>query len=279
MIAMRSMLRAALVAALSCLAACESGRPLDSNPVVQGPLPGSSSADMAAPSGGGSPVRGDPSKTITVEADADADAAAPAVAPPETDAVPPGVTPPKAADAAAPVVTPPKAADASAPVVAEPAADASALDVTSAEAGAPLTCASLAAGGTPNRLQDFQWQYQVAYVGPYNAPYDTVTIANGCVLTYQRTIMPPAPKSTTQMVTMNTADCADARGWATNARFLEVLRTGDHCPTGDGNPGDVFDLTLTDEGRVARKTFLCPEPTLEAVRACLRPLVARLFPK
>jgi hypothetical protein len=248
---MRLMMRLAVVVASSCLAACNDHAPLGTDPVVQArpAAHADASADEAAPPSGRGPVKADAQKPILAEAGA--------------------------------------AADAPPPLATSPRADASALDVTPAatEASGPevagelITCAALAAGGKPDLLTDFQWQYEVPTTGPYNLPYDTVKIDNGCALTYQKTIMPPAPKATTRTVTMGAGDCADARGWATNARFLEVLRTGDGCPYGEGNPGDVFELTLTNEGRVARKTYLCPEPTLEAVRACLRPLVARLFPK
>jgi hypothetical protein len=102
--------------------------------------------------------------------------------------------------------------------------------------------------------------------------YDTVTIDSGCKLTYRYNVMTTTfPKTTETSTTMSADDCAAARGWTTNERFLQILRTGDNCPYGDGNPGDVFDLTLTDEGRVARKTYLCPEPTVEAyAAACAR---------
>jgi hypothetical protein len=90
--------------------------------------------------------------------------------------------------------------------------------------------------------------------------------------------MPPAPQSTTRIVTVGTAECAEARGWATNARFLEVLNTGEGCPFGNGNPDDLFEISLTDGTDDRRKTYLCPEPTLDAVRACANALVARSFP-
>jgi len=45
-----------------------------------------------------------------------------------------------------------------------------------------------------------------------------------------------------------------------------------------GNPDDEFEITLTDGTLDQRKTYLCPEPTLDAVRACVSALVARSFP-
>jgi hypothetical protein len=182
-------------------------------------------------------------------------------------------------------VPPPPALDAAPPEAQPPVADASTTEappaVTDAApevASALISCAEVAAAGTPDRLKDFQWMIQTSF---NQAFYDTVTIDTGCKITYQHFVMGTPgnpPMSTTRSVTMSGDDCTAARSWTTNVRFLDVLRTGDNCPYGDGNPGDVFDLTLTDEGRVARKTYLCPEPTVESVRACLRPLVARSFP-
>jgi hypothetical protein len=163
-----------------------------------------------------------------------------------------------------------------------PAVDAN--DAGAADHGPLLSCAVLAAAGKADQLKTFQWMYEVGPggSGSYGRPYDTVTLTQECQMTYQRTIlprpMPPAPQSTTRSVTVGAADCAEARGWATNARFLEVLDTGDDCPFGMGNPDDVFEINLTDGTLHQRKTYLCPEPTLDAVRACTSALVARLFP-
>jgi hypothetical protein len=162
-----------------------------------------------------------------------------------------------------------------------PDADA-ALDAAT-DHGPLISCAAVAAGGQPDGLKGFQWQYMVGTLDKNNRPYDSVTIDSGCVLTYQRTNPPlDAPPtmrtSTTRDVTMTPADCAAARGWATNARFLSVLETGDGCPYGPGNPDDLFEVDLTDGSVLGRKTYLCPEPTLDAVRACMSGLVTRLFP-
>ncbi|HEX4407077.1 MAG TPA: hypothetical protein VH560_19695 [Polyangia bacterium] len=148
-----------------------------------------------------------------------------------------------------------------------PATDAGAAD------RAPIpSCATLAAAGAPTQLGSFQWMYGVGPAGDlYNRPYDTVTLENGCQLTYQA-------GTSTRTVTLNGADCAAARAWATNARFLDVLSTGDDCPYGIGNPDDLFEVNLTDGTMDWRKTYLCPEPTLDAVRACVNALVARSFP-
>jgi hypothetical protein len=270
---MRSLAYASAVMAVASLAGCGSPAPLGSGLLVNGRTGGEPDAS-APPAGGGGTVNGYPPNTVEIDA---------------------GVgccSPPVGFDAGTIVV-------ADAGVVAEAGVPAEAGVVATdalvvpeggigldafGDAAALESCSALAAAGAPARLSTFQWQYEVGQPGPlYGRPYDTVSFDAKCAITYQKTIFPvptaqSAPKSTTKTVTMSAVDCAAARGWATNARFLEVLRTGDGCPYGMGNPDDVFDLNLTDEGRVARKTYLCPEPTLEAVRACLRPLVARLFP-
>ena len=162
-----------------------------------------------------------------------------------------------------------------------PAPDAN--DAVAADRAPLLPCAALAAAGKASELKTFEWMYEVGPLdSPYNRPYDQVTFSQTCQMTYRKTVLPPpklpAPSSTTRTVTLGAADCAEARGWATNARFLEVLRTGDMCPFGMGNPDDEFEITLTDGTLDQRKTYLCPEPTLDAVRACTSALVARLFP-
>jgi hypothetical protein len=263
---MRSMMRASVLSMLCGLAACRSNQPLHPGAIVEAHPdaaedPGA--APPVMPSGGG-PVNGDPSTMIVVAADAAAETApSPPPPPPMVDA------------ASSPEAAPPL----DAPVAESgPAETGAAADAGGAEAAVLLSCPELAAGGEPDRLTDFQWMIQTSFSQAY---YDTVTIDGGCKMTYVHIVMGPPGMpvhTSTRNVTMAAADCAAARGWTTNARFLEVLRTGENCPAGPGNPGDVFDLTLTDEGRVARKTYLCPEPTVEAVRACLRPLIARLFP-
>jgi hypothetical protein len=150
-------------------------------------------------------------------------------------------------------------------------ADVAASIDTSLEQGEPLSCGALASGGTPDSLHDFLWQHQVT-AGQSSAAFDFVWIENGCTLRYQHD---NAERSTPLVA----ADCADARGWVTNARFLDVLRTSAGCHTDNGgNATESFELTLTDGELVARKTFLCPEPSVEAVRSCLGSLVTRLFP-
>jgi hypothetical protein len=153
-----------------------------------------------------------------------------------------------------------------------PDAGADAAPPTTVTAPAEIpSCASLASGGAPDGLQDFMWQHQVA-AGESSRAWDFVSIKDGCTLGYQH-------EDTPRTVTMAAGDCADARSWVTNARFLEVLRTSAGCSTDDGkNATESFELTLEQDVLVARKTFLCPEPTIAAVRACLSPLVARLFP-
>jgi hypothetical protein len=261
---MREMMRAAVVAMCSTLAACRGSTPLGSNLLVQARP--DAAADAAPLQSGGGPANGDASKTIVAAADA-------ATETPPTD-MPPAETPPASDDS--PAEAQPPFVDA-APTEVAPAPGDAASDTAKLDAAALISCAELAAGGKADRLKTFQWMIQTSF---NQALYDTVTIDGGCKLTYQYEVMTPtAPKSTTQTTTMSPDDCAAARAWVTNARFLQVLDTGENCPFGPGNPGDVFDLTLTDVGRVARKTYLCPEPTVEAVRACLRPLVARLFPR
>jgi hypothetical protein len=137
--------------------------------------------------------------------------------------------------------------------------------------GTAVDCPTLAAQGAPDSLVDFEWEFQVA-PGPGSDAWDYVWIEKGCQMRFQH-------QNAQRTVTMGVADCAETRAWATNARFLDVLRTGSGCPYGDGNPTELFDLILTPEGRVARKTYACPEPTLEVLRACLHPVVDRLFPR
>jgi hypothetical protein len=144
------------------------------------------------------------------------------------------------------------------------------VDPSPAQAPSP-SCAGLAAAGAPDTLIDFFWSNQVA-PGQSSRVWDDLWIEQGCQLRFQHD---DAQRTTT----MSAGDCASARAWVTNARVLEVLRTGSGCPYGDGNPTETLELTLTDEGRVARKTYKCPEPTLEVLRACLQPLVDRYFPR
>jgi hypothetical protein len=161
----------------------------------------------------------------------------------------------------------------------DPVQDGGAVD-----RGTPVSCAALAAGGKPDLLKDFLWQYMVGALdsNSNNRPYDSVAIDSGCVLTYHQNDVPldagSAYRTTLDRhVTMNATDCTAARSWATNARFISVLDTGDGCPYGPGNPEDLFEITMTDGTPHRRKTYLCPEPTLDGVRACVSDLVARLF--
>ncbi|HSZ84057.1 MAG TPA: hypothetical protein VLA14_17355 [Polyangia bacterium] len=258
----------------SLLVICGAGpTACDDAPIGAGPInrptvtaPSDAGADAARPSGGGS--------VNDSKRDATVDPATPAE--PIRDV---------AAEAGAATEVSVVAPDANGDLL-EPATDgavADARDAGAAEHAPLLSCAALAAAGHANQLETFQWMYEVGPVGDlYGRPYDTVTLTKACQMTYVRTILPrplpPAPQSTTRTVTVGAADCAEARGWATNARFLEVLRTGDDCPFGMGNPDDVFEVVLTDGTDDRRKTYLCPEPTLDAVRACTSALVARSFP-
>jgi hypothetical protein len=162
---------------------------------------------------------------------------------------------------------PPKELDSGADTQSEVAANTD----TPTEPGEPPSCSVLAQGGAPDLLTDFMWQHQVT-AGESSAAFDFVWIEGGCTLHYQH-------QNAERTMTMVSGDCADARSWVTNARFLEVLRTSDGCHTDNGgNATESFELTLTNGEQPRRKTFLCPEPTVEAVRTCLRSLVVQLFP-
>jgi hypothetical protein len=141
---------------------------------------------------------------------------------------------------------------------------------TKPEPANPVSCDSLVSGGNADGLRDFFWQRQVAE-GSSSRAWDFVWIEQGCTLRYQH-------EDIQSSVTMGARDCADARGWVTNARFLAVLRTSVGCAIDGGKDAtEAFDLTLAEEGRIGRKTYLCPEPTVETVRGCLRSIVDRLF--
>ena len=251
------------------LAACENA-PIGPGSVARPTVTAPSDAGAAAapPSGGG------------LVTDAKRDAAADMATLADGTASPPNV----AAEAGSPTEVNVAPSDAVVGDGVGPAVDANDARDAVADRGPLLSCAALAAAGKADRLKTFQWMYEVGPggSGSYGRPYDTVTLTQECQMTYERTIFPrpmlPAPQSTTRTVTVGAADCAEARGWATNARFLEVLDTGDDCPFGMGNPDDVFEINLTDGTLDQRKTYLCPEPTLDAVRACTSALVARLFP-
>jgi hypothetical protein len=279
---MRFAVCSTLVLGLAGLAACDS-RPIGAGSVYRPAVtaPSDAGADAAPTPGGGlvDDSMRDATADLATLADAEAstlDVAAEAGASTEAS-----VAEPDATTAGGDILGP--APDAQA---APDGADANdARDAVAADRAPLLSCAALAAAGKPNQLKTFQWMYEVGPggSGSYGRPYDTVTLTQACQMTYERTILPPplppaGVYSTTRMVTVGAADCVEARGWATNARFLEVLRTGDGCPYGMGNPDDVFEVYLTDGTLDQRKTYLCPEPTLDAVRACVSALVARSFP-
>jgi len=255
---MRLAICSTLVLGLAGLAACDNkpiGAGVVDRPTVAAP------ADAGAP--GGDPVNS-PKADATVEMATLAEALRP-----------------DAADTAGPSTEASADPNDARDDIFEPAADA--RDAGTADRAPLQSCAALAAAGEADQLDTFQWMYEVGPTGgPYNRPYDTVSLAHGCQMTYQQTILPPPPPpgpwSTTRTVTLNAADCTAARAWATNARVLDVLATGDDCPFGMGNPDDEIEVYLLDGTMDRRKTYLCPEPTLDALRACVSALVARSFP-
>lgn len=144
--------------------------------------------------------------------------------------------------------------------------------VTGPPAPAATSCAELAAGGTSDELNGFVWQVVVT-TGESSAAWDYVSLGYACGLKYQHA-------NEVAVVTMNADDCAASHAWATNARFLEVLRTGDGCPSGDGrSTTEAFDVSIANREPLGRKTSRCPEPTLDVERGCFRALVDRLFPR
>ncbi len=261
---MRLAICSTLVLGLVGLAACDNG-PLDAS-AVSGPKMVTAPSDAGAAAAPGGDAVNSSKSDAAIDVTPLAEASRP-------DA---------AAEAASPIeVYPPDARD----DIVGPATDATDVSTDERVADpAPLpSCAALAAGGDANQLDTFRWMYEVGPTGgPYNRPYDIVTLHDGCQMTYQKTILPPptppAPGVTTRTVTLNAADCAAARAWPTNARVLDVLVTGDDCPSGPGNPDDEIEVNLTDGTMDRRKTYLCPEPTLDALRACVSALVARSFP-
>ncbi len=261
---MRLAFCSAFILGLAGLAACDN-QPIGAGTVDRPTVTAPSDAGAAGAPGG------DPVNSSKSDATVDAATLAEALRPDAADAAGPSTeASAEVNDAAADIFAPaPDAAD---------ARDAGASD------HAPLpSCAAIAAAGEATQLDTFQWMYEVGPTGgPYNRPYDTVSLAHGCQMTYQKTILPapppPGPYSTTRTVTLNTVDCTAARAWATNARVLDVLVTGDDCPAGTGNPDDEIEVNLTDGTMDRRKTYLCPEPTLDALRACVSALVARSFP-
>jgi hypothetical protein len=185
--------------------------------------------------------------------------------------------PPVAAGAGGPVnsKTQEGEADAGATVVVAPPTNSGEAGVATGVDGndaptAPPSCAELASGGAPATLDTFTWGHQIA-PGQGSDVWDFVWIENGCTIRYQHT-------NAMRTATLAAGDCAGARAWVTNAAFLDVLRTGAGCPYLNGNATETFELMLTTDGRFARKTYLCDEPTVDAERACLADLVKRLFP-
>jgi len=275
---MRFAVCSTLVLGLAGLAACGNA-PIGAGSVDRptATAPSDAGADAAPPSGGGLVDDSKRDATADMATLADGEASTPDVAAEAGSSTEVSVAEPDAPAAGGDILGP-------APDANDDADANDARDGVAADRAPLLSCAALAAAGKADQLKTFQWMYEVGPGGPgsYGRPYDTVTLTQACQMTYQKTILPrpmfPAPQSTTRNVTVGAADCAEARGWATNARFLEVLRTGNMCPFGMGNPDDLFEVNLTDGTLDQRKTYLCPEPTLDAVRACVSALVARLFP-
>jgi hypothetical protein len=156
-----------------------------------------------------------------------------------------------------------------------PAADAGA-GVTSSDgpvgpggmtAAVPRSCADLAAGGAPDQLVDLTWQDQTGTCQS-SACWTFIWIKDGCTLEVQRNDLQ-------KTFAMSAADCAAARGWATNARFLDVIRNGTGCA--GGNTPESFELTLLQDAP-RRKTWGCDEPAVDLERQCLGALADRLYP-
>jgi hypothetical protein len=135
--------------------------------------------------------------------------------------------------------------------------------------GLPTSCDELAAGGNPDALVDFQWEWDPS-CGQFMC-WTTFRIENGCDITMQSGLN-PNPKH--QAATLSASECAAARAWVTNPSFLDVLRTGKGC-TGGTLP-EAFELTLkTEEPRF--KTWGCAEPTVALERTCLHALIDQHF--
>jgi hypothetical protein len=149
-----------------------------------------------------------------------------------------------------------------------PVADAG---VETAETGivtaAPTSCGDLAAGGAPDQLVDFMWQEQTGTCSS-SACSTYVWIKNGCTLQVQR-------DDVMKTFAMAPADCAAARGWATNALFVDVIRNGTGCA--EGMTPESFELTLM-QAELGRKTWGCDAAVVVLERACLGALADRLYP-
>jgi hypothetical protein len=129
-------------------------------------------------------------------------------------------------------------------------------------------CPSLAAGGAPETLVDFEWERQVRPCSS-SACTDFVWLDKNCELRLQR-------DNATRARPLFAEDCAAARAWVTNAAFLDVLRAGTGCERTSNV--EVFYETLQSGEQPRYKTFDCPNPVVDVLRACLGDLVARSFP-
>jgi hypothetical protein len=136
--------------------------------------------------------------------------------------------------------------------------------------GSPKTCDELAAGGVPEALTSFLWEWDPG-CGP-NACSTSLSIERGCNLRIQRQTPGKADGATAEMAD---AECRAARAWVTNALFLQVLRDGTGCEM--GKLAESFAVTLGG-GTTSRKTWDCSEPTVALARSCLQGLVDRHFP-
>jgi len=134
-------------------------------------------------------------------------------------------------------------------------------------AGFPHTCDELAAGGSPDQLVDFAWYEQTGTCSS-SACSTYVSIEEGCMLMVQRNDL-------MKTFAMSPADCAAARGWATNPLFVDVIRNGTGCA--DGMTPESFELTLTQDAP-RRKTWGCDEPVVDLERACFNALAGRYDP-
>ena len=134
---------------------------------------------------------------------------------------------------------------------------------------APRSCEELAAGGEPDALVDFEWEEQTGTCSGSSC-WTYVFIETGCSLRVQR-------DDTEKTFVMTAADCAAARGCATNARFLDVIRNGTGCS--DGATPESFELTLVQGDGPRRKTWGCAEPTVALERTCLGALADRVYPR
>lgn len=176
----------------------------------------------------------------------------------------------------------------------DPAIDASASappEVGAAPGGAPEagaagpappppaalpSCDELAVDGVPDALGRLVWAAQnLERKCDYYRCDDIVRLGAGCTLELDVTAYPMMMPTSYQIPP---EECRKVRSWASNLRFLGVLRTGYGCE--GGRRWETFSYYLDPYpiwgGSAERNTNFCPEPTIEAVRACLRDLVARV---